>query len=72
MELIFLGTASNNPTPDRNVSCTCLRYGNFNSLIYISIINVKNNSYLEGEIWLFDCGEATQIQSNIYFTENCF
>lgn len=42
MEIVFLGTASNNPSPCRNVSCACIR--------------------LEKELWLFDCGEATQIQ----------
>ncbi|CAF0734895.1 unnamed protein product [Didymodactylos carnosus] len=50
MELVFLGTGSNNPTPHRGASSLALRQ---NGLVY-----------------LFDCGEGTQIQlmkSNLKF-----
>jgi ribonuclease Z len=42
MMLIFLGTSSATPTPERNVQSMVLR--------------------LEGESWLFDCGEGTSRQ----------
>jgi ribonuclease BN (tRNA processing enzyme) len=61
MELVFLGTGSNNPTPDRNVSCTCLRFGN-SYLPGFGLIVPLNLLFEDGEVWLFDCGEATQIQ----------
>ncbi len=42
IELVFLGTGSGKPLPQRNVSSMAL--------------------FREGELFLFDCGEATQIQ----------
>lgn len=36
MDLTFLGTASNNPSPTRGVSCSCFRFGQFN--IFINLI----------------------------------
>ena len=35
MELIFLGTASNNPSPARAVSCTAIRFGIYLHLIFV-------------------------------------
>jgi len=62
MELIFLGTASNNPSPVRGVSCTGFRFGNFNSINFLSIRLNYHLRFEEGDVWLFDCGEGTQIQ----------
>ena len=42
VQLVFLGTGSGKPMPNRNVSSMAL--------------------FREGELFLFDCGEATQIQ----------
>lgn len=42
IQLVFLGTGSGKPTPQRNVSSMAL--------------------FRDGELFLFDCGEATQIQ----------
>ncbi|MBA2664363.1 MAG: ribonuclease Z [Bradymonadaceae bacterium] len=42
MQLVFLGTGSGKPTPQRNVSSMAL--------------------FRDGELFLFDCGESTQIQ----------
>lgn len=47
MELIFLGTASCTPSTSRGVSAVALRY---------SLHAAKS------QIWLFDCGESTQLQ----------
>ena len=63
MELTFLGTASNNPSPVRGVSCTCFRFGNF-KLRRLAIKGwiILFRRFEEGDVWLFDCGEGSQIQ----------
>lgn len=40
MEIVFLGTASNNPTPVRGVSATCFRFGKF---LTTTLYNFKKN-----------------------------
>lgn len=66
MELIFLGTGSNNPSPHRGASSlgkqiidwTNWKKKQNNFLFILTALRVSGTS----NIYLFDCGEGTQIQ----------
>ena len=60
MKIVFLGSASCYPSPSRGVSCTALQLGKSSHFSVPS--SVKSKCPDTGAVWLFDCGEGSQIQ----------
>lgn len=67
LDLVTVGTASCVPGITRGVSCTALRLqwrrNNVNKMDAKGI-STSNNTPSTGGIWIFDCGESTQVRTD--------